>query len=286
VPGLPHLRAFGFLLRRAFVAAFEDDCFGIAKGAAYSALLSFFPMLASAAAILVQTRSPLFSRALERLLSDIVPPGAQDLVVQQFRVTGKRPAALLVVAGLVSLWAASGVIKSLIDGFHAAYRVPRDRGFWQQNAVSILLALLCAVPLIGASLLVLFGGQVERAVLGWMKVDPLWSPWSWLWQALMRLGRYLAALGATVTVAACLLYFGPYRALRWRGVWPGALLATALWLLATLGFGWYVRHVAQYNVIYGSVGAGIALLVWMYLLAVSALIGCEFNAACERGYGG
>jgi len=53
-----------------------------------------------------------------------------------------------------------------------------------------------------------------------------------------------------------------------------------------LGFGWYVRHVAQYNVIYGSVGAGIALLVWMYLLAVSALIGCEFNAACERGYGG
>ncbi len=284
MPGLPDLRAFGFLLRRAVAAAFDDDCFGIAKGAAYSALLSFFPVLASSAAILVQTRASLVSHALENSLSQIVPPGAQDLVIQQFRVTGKRPAALLVAAGLISLWAASGVIKSLIDGFHAAYRVPRDRGAWRQGAVSIALALLCAAPLLGASVLILFGGQVERAVLGWMKVDPLWNPLSPLWQWLMRLARYLAALGATVTVASCLLYFGPYRPLRWRGVWPGALLATALWLLATSGFGWYVRHVAQYNVIYGSVGAGIALLVWMYLLAVSALIGCEFNAAYERGY--
>ncbi len=67
-----------------------------------------------------------------------------------------------------------------------------------------------------------------------------------------------------------------------RFVWPGAVLATVLWLLATTGFGWYVRHVAHYNVMYGSIGAGIALLVWMYLLAAIALIGCEFNAAYER----
>ena len=65
-------------------------------------------------------------------------------------------------------------------------------------------------------------------------------------------------------------------------MWPGAVLATLLWLLATSGFGWYVRHVANYNVVYGSIGAGIALLVWMYLMAAIALIGCEFNAEYER----
>ena len=86
-----------------------------------------------------------------------------------------------------------------------------------------------------------------------------------------------------MAVAAALLFFGPYRPQRWRYVWPGAVLAAALWLLTTMGFGWYVRHMAHYNVMYGSVGAGIALLVWMYLLAASALIGCEFNAAYERG---
>jgi membrane protein len=83
-------------------------------------------------------------------------------------------------------------------------------------------------------------------------------------------------------VSASLYYFGPYRQQRLRYVWPGAILATLLWLLATSGFAWYARNIANYNVMYGSVGAGIALLVWMYLLAIIALIGCEFNAEYER----
>jgi membrane protein len=279
----PDLRTFGFLLRRSVMAAFDDDCFGIAKGAAYSALLSFFPVLASAAAILVQTGTPFVSRAMENWLSEIVPPGTEDLVVQQFRATGKRPVGLLIVAGLISLWAASSVIKSLIEGFHAAYRVPRNRRFLRESGVAAWLALVCAVPLLVATLLIVFGGEVERAVLGWVNFDPVWHPLSSLWPLLSHVARYLVALGAAVSVAGCLLYFGPYRPQRWRYVWPGALLAAALWLLTTMGFGWYVRNMAHYNVMYGSVGAGIALLVWMYLLAASALIGCEFNAAYERG---
>ena len=89
-------------------------------------------------------------------------------------------------------------------------------------------------------------------------------------------------MAVTVTVTTLLYRFGPYRRQRWRYVWPGAILAAVLWLLATSGFAWYVRHIAHYNVMYGSVGAGIALLVWMYLLAATALIDCEFNAEFER----
>ncbi len=85
-----------------------------------------------------------------------------------------------------------------------------------------------------------------------------------------------------VPSARCLYYFGPYRRQRWRYVWPGAILATVLWLAATSGFAWYAVHIAHYNVMYGSVGASIALLVWMYVLAIVALIGCEFNAEYER----
>ena len=69
---------------------------------------------------------------------------------------------------------------------------------------------------------------------------------------------------------------------RWSLVWPGAVLATVLWMLATSGFAWYVRNIGHYNLMYGSVGAGIALLVWMYLMALIALLGCEFNAEYER----
>jgi membrane protein len=271
-----------WLMRRSFLAAFDDNCFGIAKGAAYSALLSFFPVLTAAATILVETRAGFVSTRIERVLQDIVPPGSEDLVVQQFRVSGARPVALLVVAFVVSVWAASGVIKSLIEGFQAAYRVPRNRNFVHGTALAMALVLLAAVPLLSATLLIIFGDQIERVVLHAMNLDPRLHPLSWVWLLVSRLGRYAVAFGATVLVTALLYYFGPYRKQRWHFVWPGAVLATVLWMLATSGFAWYARNIANYNVMYGSIGAAIALLVWMYLMAIIALVGCEFNAEYER----
>jgi membrane protein len=271
-----------YLLRRSLIAAFDDNCFAIAKGAAYSALLSFFPVLTSAATILVQTRAQFVSDTLEKFLSEVLPPGTRSLIVERFKIRGERPLLLLIIAGLISLWAASSVIKSLIEGFQAAYRVPRSRTFFHQSGIAILLVLLSAVPLLGASVLILFGGQVERQVLNLMRVDHALTPLASLWQWLSRIGRYTVALGTITLVTAALYYFGPYRQQRWRMVLPGAMLATVLWLLATSAFGWYVRNLAHYNVLYGSIGTSIALLVWMYVMAIVALIGCEFNAEYER----
>jgi membrane protein len=275
-------RIFFWLLRRSMVAAFHDGIFGIAKGVAYSALLSFFPLLTSAAAILVQSHAGFVSEMMERALSEIVPPGSEELVFQQFRISGARPVSLLIVAGIISVWAASGVVKSLIEGFQAAYRIPRNRGFFHQSGVAILLVLGSAAPWLCASLLVVFGGQVESAVFRWMQLDPVLHPLSGALQWISRVARYGVAFATMVLVTASLYYFGPYRPQRWRFVWPGAILATVLWLIATSVFGWYARNIAHYNLLYGSVGAIIALLVWMYVLALVALLGCEFNAEYER----
>jgi membrane protein len=270
------------LLRRSLMTAFDDNCLAIAKGAAYSALLSFFPVLTSTATILVQSGVPFVSNTMEHALSQLVPPGSEGLVVQQFRVAGARPISLLIAAGLISLWGASGVIKSLIEGFQAAYRVPRNRSFLRGNLMAMALVLLAAVPLVAATLLIVFGNQAEQAVLNWIKVDPLLNPLTWGWRLVSRLARWAVAFVTTILVTALLYYFGPNRRQRWRLVWPGAVLATVLWMLATSGFAWYVRNIGRYNVMYGSIGAGIALLVWMYLMALIALIGCEFNAEYER----
>jgi len=278
----PNWKTFPYLLRRSVVAAADDNCFSIAKGAAYSALLSFFPVLTSAATILVQTRAEFVSETIESFLAQVVPPGTEDLVMRQFQVRGARPWLVLAVAALVSLWAASSVFKSLMEGFQAAYRVPRSRNFWQNTGVAIALVLLSAAPLVAASALLLFGSQVESAVLAWMKVDPLWNPWAWAWELFSRLARYSVAFATTILVTMLLYYFGPNRKQRFAALFPGAALATVLWMLATNGFGWYVRHMAHYNVMYGSIGASIALLVWMYLVAAIALLGCEFNAEYER----
>jgi membrane protein len=278
----PAWKTFPFLLRRSIVAAADDNCFGIAKGAAYSALLSFFPVLTSAAAILIQTHAEFVSDAIGGFLAQVVPPGTEDLVVRHFQAHGARPRLVLGVAALVSLWAASSVFKSLMEGFQAAYRVPRSRNFWQNTGVAISLVLLSAAPLVAASALLLFGTQVEHAVLEWMKVDPLWNPWAWAWVLLSRVARYVVAFATTILVTMLLYYFGPNRKQRFMALFPGAAVATVLWMLATIGFGWYVRNMAHYNVVYGSIGASIALLVWMYLVAAIALLGCEFNAEYER----
>ena len=87
-------------------------------------------------------------------------------------------------------------------------------------------------------------------------------------------------------MTSSLYYFGPNRKQRWAASVARRGAGHAwLWFFATLGFAWYVRNLAGYNVMYGSIGTGIALLVWMYLIALIALIGCEFNAEYERAIG-
>ena len=183
---------------------------------------------------------------------------------------------------LLSLWAASSVIKSLIDGFNAAYRVPRNRSVFGHIGIGIMLVIFAGIPLIGASSLILFGSTIEQWVLDLMKVDPILNPLAPWWELFWRMARYVVAFSAMVTLTGILYYYGPYRKQRWRAVWPGAILATVLWLISTAVFGWYVGRFARYNVLYGSVGTSIALLSWMYILAAVALIGCEFNAEAER----
>ncbi len=275
-------RNLPFLLRRTIFSAAEDGCFSIAKGAAYSSLLSFFPILTSAATILMQVRAGFVQTQITGFLSQILPPGTETAVSLQFTSRGNKPIGLLVAANLLALWAASSVIKSLIEGFHAAYRVPRDRSFFHQSWVAILLVFAAGLPFAIGSVLILFGQESEGQVLQWFKVDAILNPLADLWEFLSRIARYVVAIAATISLTTILYYYGPYRKQRVGRVIPGAIFATILWTAATWGFGVYVRNVSNYNVLYGSIGSGIALLVWMYLLSVIAILGCEFNAEYER----
>jgi len=276
----PLMRFWG-LFRQACVAAYEDNCFGVAKGAAYSSLLAFFPVLASIAAILAQVKAEAVSRVLSRFLFEVVPPGSEDLVRYQFTIRGQRPGWLILAATILSAWAASGAIMSLLEGFQAAYRLPSGRPFVKQRGVALLLVFIAAVPAIGSSALILFGVRSERTVLAWTGIfagDEL-KTWAILLGSFLR---YAMALLATVLVTAVLYCVGPNRPLKFKSVLPGAFLATCLWLVATSVFAWYVRNIANYNVLYGSIGAVVALLVWMYLLSLITLLGCEYNAIRER----
>ncbi len=277
-----------WLLRRAFVAAYEDNCFSIAKGAAYSCLLSLFPVLTTLTAILLEVNAQSVVHVIATFARQVVPPGTEDLVLSRLREHSTRPISLPVAAVIVSLWAGSGAMVTLMEGFQAAYRIPTGRPFLKQRAMAIFLVLIAAFPAVGASSLILFGNRIESAFIHWIGVSDISAPVELAW----KLGRYALAFCTTTLVTGLLYYFGPNhrpesRPLqtasksRFLRVWPGAFLATTLWLLATTGFAWYVGH-ANYNVFYGSLGTVIVLLIWLYLISCVALIGCEYNAERER----
>ena len=273
---------FWMVLRGTFISAYEHDLMDTAKGAAFSALLSFFPVLTTLATILVQADAERVSQTIAKFLFEVVPPGTEDVVQYAFTLRGEKPNWLIAGAALLSIWSASDVIVSLMTGFQVAYRTPNTRSFWRQRWVAILLVFSTLLPAILASLLLVFSERIEATVLYWFGILGPNAGLNGVVGFLSRVTSNALAISTLVIATSWLYRFAPSRAKRWKRVWPGALLATTLWSLATLGFGWYVRNIATYNIMYGSIGAAIALLVWMYLLSAIALLGCGYNAEMER----
>jgi len=277
-----------WLLRRAFIAAYEDNCFSIAKGAAYSFFLSLFPVLTTLTSILILANARAVVLVIATFVRQFAPPGAEDILLSRLRDQFHKPIQFSVLAVGLSLWAGSGAMISLMEGFQAAYRIPSGRPFLKQRAMAIFLVFVTAFPAVGASSLIIFGSRLETAFNHWVGMAEISGSVEVLW----RLAEYVLAFCTTTLVTGLLYYFGPnYRAEpihcdrlfgpRILRVWPGAFLATLLWTLATAGFAFYVHH-ANYNFFYGSIGTVIVLLIWLYLIACIALIGCEFNAERER----
>jgi membrane protein len=282
VAALSHVGSFWLTFRRALIAGYRDNCLGIAKGAAYSALLSFFPVLTTVTAILVQANAYAVSRTLSQLVFQVVPPGTENLVMQIFTTRGQQPTYLLVLASVLSVWAASGIMLSLMEGFRAAYHIPTGRPLVRGRLIAALLVFSAGLPVLAASALLVFGVRIEYWIFTSIGLIPRGEELRG-WIAWLLHGVRMAVAFAAIILSTALLYcIGPNPPRRLRCVWPGAILAGLLWWIATTIFAWYVRNIAGYNVLYGSVGAVIALLVWMYLLSVIALIGCEYNAVRER----
>jgi len=270
------------ILRHAAISTYSNSFLDTAKGAAFSSLLSFFPVLTTLATVLVQANAEQVSQSIAKFLFEVVPPGTEDLVQYAFTLRGARPNWLIAGAALLSIWSASDVVVSLMGGFQAAYRTPETRGFWRQRWVAVLLVFSTIVPTVAACLLLVFSERIEGLVLFWLGILGTQDFWATFVGFSSRVASNVIAVTTLVVVNTWLYRYAPCVPRRWRVVWPGALVATALWSVATLGFGWYVKNMATYNIMYGSIGAAIALLIWMYLLSLIALFGCAYNAEAER----
>jgi membrane protein len=269
----PALGRFWRLFRLSIWRAFEHDAFGTAKASAYSSIFTFFPALLVLGAVLATlSRGQVYLREISYALGTILPAGSST-VLAYLRGSTDRPVGLLITTSLLTVWSASGVIISWMDGFRRAYQLPKTWGIVQERAIAISLVLMAGIPLTFSTILVGFGSRIETRIL--FHIGHEFGPLILLlWGAI----RWLIAILTSIAVIQLIYHNAVPRTQPWHSVLPGAVLATAMWLISTALFGWYLQHYADYSVIYGSLGVGIALLVWMYLISLVVLIGAEFNA--------
>src|ERR1700675_4419109 len=269
----PALARFWRLLRISVWRAFEHDAFATAKASAYSSILTFFPALLVLGSVLAtERRGDVYLREVSYALGRILPAGATTALAY-LKGAAHRPVGLLITTSLLTIWTASGVIISWMEGFRRAYQLPKTWGLLKERVIAISLVLMAGVPLFFATILVAFGSRIETRIL--FHIGHGFGPLTLLlWGAI----RWLIAILTSIAVIQSIYHNAVPRTHPWHSVLPGAVLATAMWLLTTAFFGWYLQHYADYSVIYGSLGVGIALLVWMYLISLVVLIGAEFNA--------
>jgi membrane protein len=262
-------------VRIALWRTLEHDQFAVAKGAAYSAILTLFPAVLLISSILTASHSTLgFVREISFAIGGIMPSGTAPSILTFFQGRKPAPVRMIVTTSLLTLWTGSGSMISWMEGFRRAYQLPKTWNLNQERMVSFLLVFMAGVPMAFASFLLAFGNEIGH----WLAFHANRELGMYL-LAMWTVVRLLIALLTTIAVLALIYHHGLPRTQPWHRVIPGSVLATVLWFASTTIFGWYLRHYADYGVIYGSVGTAIALLVWLYLVSLVILIGAEFNAA-------
>lgn len=264
---------------KAFDLAAEHDLFNTAKAAAYSGMLFSFPAFLLVTTLLAWApEGPSVVGEIRSSLDQFLPSGSMDILESALETRHLYSAKVLFSATAVSLFAGLGLMLSLMEGFRRAYQLPRgDWSYSSRMMRALLLVPIVLVPLCLASLLLVFGQQIEA----WM-VNNSEHELRYIVLFFWRFVRWVLALATSVTVLSALYHFGTRRGEHWKWVIPGAVAATLVWFPATLLFGWYVTRVADYSMFYGSFAAGIATLVWLYITSLSALLGAELNGILFR----
>lgn len=271
-----HLHDFGLDTFRCAVREFiNDDMSTYASALAYQALFSLFPFLLFLIALIGFLQLPQFFNWLEAQAFSVLPSQARDEVLPVIQQLQQQKAGLLSAGILVALWSASAAVRSTMHALNAAYDVKEGRPAWKTVGLSLLYTVGLAVLLLLIAGLMVTGPEVMRWIAGKVGLEQVVvTAWAWV--------RWPVATALMILVVALVYYVAPDVEQRFRFISPGSVLAVLFWIAASLGFGFYLRNFANYNAMYGSIGAVIILLLYFYLSSAVLLFGAELNAVIEH----
>src|SRR5687767_409642 len=284
----PHRTGIIEVGKRSIRKFFEHPMSTYAAALAYRGLFGLFPfvlilvVLASTLGLAdflkgaIGQASSESSQHVPDQLESVIERGKEQLQPLQRMIEQAEEQAggeLLFFGVALALWSISALAGTLTEAFNAVYEVPETRRWWKVSALSLAFGPILALMVIVSVGLMLIGPQLVERIAALVGLDEVFvsSLWEWL--------RFPVALTLLAVVLSLVYRFGPDVEQRFQTVVSGAVLAVVLWAISSVGFSFYLANFADYGVTYGSLGAAVGLLFYLYLSASVVLLGAEVNAA-------
>jgi membrane protein len=262
----------------------EDEVLTRSAALAYYFISALFPMLFFLVAVLGFFAQ---SRDLQSSLFDyagrVMPPDAFSLLQKTLREIAVNTSGTKLIVGLaLALWSGSAGIRSVMDALNHCYRVNESRPYWKRVLSSIALTICISALTVVALVIVLYGADIARFVGAQTGLSAVTVT---IWQ----IAQYAVAFFFVVSALALIYYWTPDMEQKWEWITPGSLIGVVLWSGVSVLFRVYLHYFNSYGRTYGSLGAVIVLLFWLYITAMAMLIGGEINseiedAAAKRGH--
>lgn len=258
------------MIRSLFFRYIDDEITAMGSQLAYSLLLSFFPFL-----ILLITLigySSIRSEEVLAALAGVLPNDVMKLISKTVvEVVDTKRTDLLSISMITTIWTASNGFNAVIRGLNKAYDEKEKRPYWKVQLTAILCTLGLALILITSLGLLVFGEVGVKFLV--KKLHATYSA-----EFLIDAARYVIGLSVMILVFTAVYRYTPSKRLNWYETIPGAIFTTLGLTLVSLGFSFYVNNFGSYSKLYGSIGAVIALMSWLFIISIIVLIGGEINA--------
>jgi membrane protein len=264
------------LAKRVLQEVRQDDCLGRAAQLAYYLIFAIFPFFLFLATLLGYLPIPHLMDSIMEYLARLLPGETATLLrdnVQQL-VTNQK-GGLLSFGILLTLWTASSAVVAIMDALNRAYGVEEGRPFWKVRGVAILITIGLSLFIALSMILLLFGPQLGEKVATLVGLGAVFKV---VWNVL----RWPVIVVLLSVAMAMVYYFAPDVEQRWKWITPGSVFAVVVTIALSLGFSFYVNNFGSYNKTYGSIGAVIVFLTWLYLTGLVTLVGGEINAEIEH----
>jgi len=267
------------LSRKVYQAITDDYILDRASALAFNFILALFPLLLFLLALFgaFASRGTALRSNLLSYLSQVLPPAADQVVNHTLiEVTRNSGGGKLTFGIVLSLWFASGGMASMISGLNGAYEVKDQRSWFKVRAIALGLTIAISALIVMALVVVLAGaGFSHWAGARYGLGQATLTAWSGL--------EVIVAIAFVALSFSLIYYFGPdLEEQHWYWITPGSMAGVLLWIAATFGFRAYLHFFNTYSRTYGSLGAAIILLMWLYITGFAFLIGAEINAQIEH----